>query len=281
LLPRSITIAASFDITNTDIEGLMDNMGTFLADSELPKWRRRLEHFVQLHLFHDSDIESIADSDNPQPWIIRMLKDGGLDDMPGTPSDPNAQYGIVPCTTMPNHAVAFCHDAGRFKSWLVTSRKPRQGWNWDSDIGHECAHAKVGGVPLFSQGVNADARLAFFQEGCRPEGLSSSEWGRFAYCFCELTVVAARGERRATGTGLPAPETTRELRNFLRLAHGLMPHFGFDDALEEVRMDRTIDPDDPAMFLIGAAALRVMRHLTPMVSRGEPLNADWYRSLSR
>jgi hypothetical protein len=262
------------------IAELIEQIGEFFAQEELPRWRTRSERFVGLGLCTAVELDRLLDpANNPQPWIIYVTEKGGGLQPFGSPDDSGADYGNVPCSTMVNHGVAWKRKHRGFMSWLVTDRKEDRPWDFSSDIGHEGAHATFSPVPLFSQMINLDAR-AVSLEIADIARMNRAQWSRLAYILCELAVVAVRGERRDTLTGLPTLETMAELRHLPQLLHDLMPQFGFDRASDAISWQDAIEPDDEAMFAFGIAALRVMHHLKQEVHRGEPMLEEWYRSLS-
>lgn len=261
------------------IAELVEQIAQFLAGEELARWRARRERFVELGLCTKPELDHLLDpANNPQPWIIHATRDGGGEQSLGSPDDSAAEYGNVPCSTMVNHGVTWKRNMHGFMSWLVTDRKKGQPWDFASDIGHEGAHAAFSPVPLFSQMINLDARAVSLETAEIPS-MSHAQWSRLAYVLCELAVVAVRGERRDTLTGLPTLETMAELRHLPSILHSLMPRYGFDRVLGAIDWHDAVDPDGDAMFAIGIAALRVMHHLKREVHRGEPLGADWYRAL--
>src|SRR5262249_2394848 len=144
------------------------------------------------------------------------------------PKHPNA--GLIPCSAMRNHGVAWrLDDIGRCRVWLVTARKPGEEWDWDSDIGHESAHASFAPVPLFAESLGQELENARLAASHGPEDLSFSQLAAICYALTELAVVAVRGEDRPTRTRLPVGEPA-ELYQLLKLSIGLFPQMGFDRA---------------------------------------------------
>ncbi len=272
-----VTLAMLEGVSATDLEisWFVEKVRQFFYDEEIPRRNLRQQQFVRLGLFNKSELHSILLGNvSFQPWVLLISEHGGLEDDPS----------IVPCSSMTNHGVAWVEENGARRTWLVTSRKKTDrvgldGWDLPSDIGHESAHAAFAPIPLFSQTLNVAAGLTFLQQSCKPSTLSQEAWARFAYIFCELAVVAVRGEERETKTKLPVLGTLSELENFLRLSHELMPKFGFGEALQAVSGKEEISPESDAMYLIGAPVLRVIKHLRTMVNEGKPTQEGWYRNL--
>src|SRR5512143_191504 len=118
---------------------------------------------------------------------------------------------------MRNHGVGWRVDGrGGMHVWLATARKEGQDWDWDSDIGHESAHAAFAPVPLFVQSASRDldtVRFAGTRSASKP---TNDQLARMCYLMTELAVVAVRGETRPTETALPIGEP-QELHAFLGL----------------------------------------------------------------
>jgi hypothetical protein len=161
---------------------------------------------------------------------------------------------------MRNHGVGWRVDErGEMHVWLATARKEGRNWDWDSDIGHESAHAAFAPVPLFVQSASRDLDTVRFAETRSASDLTTDQLARMCYLLTELAVVAVRGEARPTETALPLGEP-QELHAFLGLLKQAMPGAGFDRALDACeRVGGVIAVEGSLeIFEIGAAALRAL-----------------------
>lgn len=281
-LPRAITLFIDPEITVAQVNDFVNQMITHLG-GELRQRKERWQRFIELGLFSAAELHTFFSARCVvQPWFIYYSKAGGLRIPVQMPDSEDAPHGVVPCATMQNHGVAWrrgAHDD--YQIWLVTARKEGADWDWDSDIGHESAHSAFAQIPLFVQPPPDKLATANLADVPDATALESRHLSRMSYMFMEMSVIAARGEHRDTATGLPVAEERPELHALLRLAHQLMPAFGFDRALVAYkRADGFIDVNaSDAIFEIGAAAMRVVPHLSEVLNSFAPPTADWYRSL--
>jgi hypothetical protein len=181
---------------------------------------------------------------------------------------------------MTNHGLAWQRQEDRYLTWLVTSRRPGQGWDWDSDIGHESAHAAFAPVPLYTQIFEISA-LPIAEITAHPQSLTAPSVGRIGYPFSELAVVSVRGEPRATVTHLPVVETPEMLFGLLKLGIELVPHTGFERALKAAEgCSGVVDVQNGIeMFEIAAPVLRLMPGLAKIAASVSAHTAQWYRTL--
>jgi hypothetical protein len=181
---------------------------------------------------------------------------------------------------MINHGLAWQRQDGSYTTWLVTARKPGQGWDWDSDIGHESAHAAFAPVPLYTQLVDI-AAVPVSEITSHPQTLTAMSLGRIGYPFSELAVVSVRGEPRATSTHLPVLETPEMLIGLLKAGIELAPHAGFERALLAAeRCSGIVNVNDGIeMFEIAAPVLRLMPALATIATSASAPTVDWYREL--
>lgn len=257
-LPNSVTLCADLAVPTEQVKTFLDAAATWLV-KELTRREDRGHRFVELKLFTDKELRAALTRRHKQPWILYYSENGGLGDSKAA-SSPSAKTGAIPCSTMRNHGVGWRLDEdGGMRVWLVTARKDGQDWDWDSDIGHESAHAAFAPVPLFTQSLGGDLDTIRFAETQNANDLSTHQLARMCYMFTELAVVSVRGEARPTATGLPLGEP-EELHAFLGLLKQAMPGVGFDRALNACdRVGGVIAVEDgSAIFEIGAAALRTL-----------------------
>ncbi|MEK7068856.1 MAG: hypothetical protein AAB947_00570 [Patescibacteria group bacterium] len=279
-LPANMRFLTSPNVTKHHVELLIERIGLFLADEELPKWLLRRNQVVRFGFSTDTEMKRLLDpTRNPQSWIIYNLSQGGLPDIPNSPNDPIVQYGVIPCSAVRHHAVAWWREVGSIRTALLSGRAPGMPFDLDSDVGHEAVHAAFSPVPFFSQTMEERSRAVPFCEAVIG-ALTYEQRARIAYTLCEIGLATLRGEPRPTPAGLINIEEWGDARAFLRIAHDLMPELGFDKALEMIR-DRSmpIGTDEPAFFAIGVATLRAMWHLVPRVNECIPPDERWYRGL--
>jgi hypothetical protein len=231
-LPRSITLFVDPEVEEAAVQSFFDEMALWLGP-ELARRQARRDIFVRLGLFSPEEIESFMTiRTGAQPWAIYYSASGGL----GIPAENGAaasfaRRGVVPCSSMRNHGVAWTRDhATGLHVWLATARKEGQGWDWDSDIGHESAHAAFAQVPLFTQLLADAIDKSSLADVKGVQDLSPAHIARMAYFYSEIAVVAVRGECRPTQSGLPVAER-EELRSVLELSNQLAPKAGFRQAL--------------------------------------------------
>lgn len=182
---------------------------------------------------------------------------------------------------MKNHGTAWRRTAdGSLENWMVTARKEGQGWDWDSDIGHESAHAAFAPIPLFLQRTHsaASSQLSSVRS---VSDLHAGHLARLSYMYTEMSVITMRGEKRETETGLPVAEQKEELHAVLELSNELMPSLGFDRALDACeRVNGLFDATHgDEIFEIGAAAMRVVPHINRMINGFAIPTVEWYTSI--
>lgn len=272
-LPASITLFVDLDVPTSAAEQLLEDITTYLR-LEFERRTRRNERFVELRLLGAGEIESFLTArTHVQPWAIYYSKSGGL----GGAEDlfrAGAVQGVIPCSSMRNHGVAWERSAdGTVRSWLATSRRPHQAWDWESDIGHESAHAAFAHVPLFVQSSPRipDNLLSSTRD---VNELSPLHVAQMMYLWSELAVVAVRGEPRPTATGLPVASAS-ELEALLRLSGMVSGDVDFETAAKicaatEGRIDVNHGDD---IFQIAAPVLRVLPLATVFVNDLQPPTA--------
>jgi hypothetical protein len=281
-LPASVTVYAEPAIDEAKVKGFLDDMAGQLA-LEFQAREARRKRFLALRLFQPDDLASFfAERRATQPWILYYSVHGGLGRAAERPDDVERYRGLVPCSTMKNHGTAWKRiGEARYLMWLVSARKEASDWDWDSDVGHESAHAAFAPIPLFLQRVHS-ATSSFLTSVATAEDLQPGHLARLAYMCTEISVIAVRGEKRDTETGLPVAESKDELFAFLRLSNELMPGFGFDKALAGFEhANGFVDvAESDAIFEIGGAAMRVVRHLSKLISSRSIPTKEWYKSLA-
>lgn len=283
-LPHSITVYADREITEKSVFSFLSEMAHRL-ELEFRVRTARRDRFVELSLFSDAQIDSFLQARCAlQPWVLYYSRDGGLRTPVLNPQETNELFGVVPCATMQNHGVAWKRlgPKSNYQLWLVTARKEGHEWDWDSDIGHESAHAAFAQIPLYVQTDEKTAVLSDLTLVNDVEELTKFHLARMSYMYMETAVVSFRGEERDTESRLPLAERSDELYSFLKLSHELMPNLGFDRALSAY--ERTKGIVDCSMgveiFEIGAPSLRVVPHLSKRINDVEVPDAFWFRSIS-
>jgi hypothetical protein len=279
-LPRSITLFIDPEVAEKKVQEFLEQMVSWLAE-ELDIRLKRSRMFVQLGLFSAAEIDAfLTGRTGTQPWAIYYSAHGGLGFSDGDlKTAAGADHGVIPCSSMRNHGVAWARsNHGATRVWLATARKEREGWDWDSDIGHESAHAAFAQVPLFTQ-LLADAidQSSLSQvNGIRE--MSPANIARMTYFYSEIAVVAIRGENRQTPSGLPVAEM-QELGRLLELSNELSPEAGFQEAMTAyMRCHDSIDVSHSTeIYEIATPIIRAIPRLTGFVNAGEPPDISAFR----
>jgi hypothetical protein len=283
-LPSSITLLLDPEVEGSAAGDFLEEMTVRLA-GEFRRRRRRRDRFVECGLFDPAEIHAfLTGRCQVQPWIIYYSKSGGLGPSAEEICERDEDRGVVPCSTMRNHGVAWRRTpTGHYQTWLVTGRREGKDWDWDSDIGHESAHAAFAQIPLFLQRVQYDIPSADLSLVDGVDNLNHFHLARLSYMYTEIAVVAMRGEKRDTESGLPVVERRDELFAFLELSEELMPGMGFDRALAAChRADGFIDVEGgEGIFEIGAAVMRVVPYLKEMIGGFTIPTTDWFKSIER
>jgi hypothetical protein len=193
-----------------------------------------------------------------QPWVLVLANDGGLPVLE-TSSVGDRATGLICCYSMTNHGVGWrTDDHGQVEGWLATGRKPAKEWDWDSDVGHESAHAAFASVPLFTQTI-AGGQPPISIQSATSDSLTDQQFAMMCYMFSEISVSAVRGELRETQTGLPVIDDRRELETLFRLSEEIFPRCRFEESLERfVSTSDRLTAEDPALLVMGAACLRAV-----------------------
>jgi hypothetical protein len=242
----------------------------------------RVSAFLKLGLFNDSQIQAfLTERRHHQPWAIYYSRDGGLGVPDSYVPDLDACRGVVPCSSMTNHGVAWRRNGSLAEYWLATAPKRGGVWDLDSDIGHESAHAAFAQVPLFAQTSHLAENTPPLSTLPSARQLETGNFARMCYMYSELAVVAIRGEERDTQTHLPVGDR-EELLALLRLSDELMPSAGFDDALEAVEGAKSgVSLEATAEIgRIAAPIVRVLPHLKGFVRSSVPPDHDFFRQLA-
>lgn len=229
-MSQSTTLFLDEDIDEQATSEFIERMGLELKkDFRIRK--RRAARFAELDLFAPSEIESfLTHYTKTQPWAIHYGVTGGLGVERASVRTRDVPRGVIPCSSMQNHGVAWSPTDDGIDVWLATSRKEGQEWDWDSDIGHESGHAAFAPVPLFVQSANLLKGMLHVDGLTCASDLQPRHIARIVYAFSEIAVVAIRGELRETDTGTPIGQK-EELLALLRFSRELMPTFGFDRAI--------------------------------------------------
>jgi hypothetical protein len=282
-LPASVTLFSDLEVEKSNVTSFLQEL-PFQLEQEFQKRRDRKQRFVDFNLFSDREIHEILTGHrHVQPWILYFSKEGGLNILTQNVEQEDLPWGVIPCTSMPNHGVAWRKtSADEYQVWLATARKVAHDWDWDSDIGHESAHSSFAPIPLFVQALHLNSETTFLDSVNSFQNLNASHLVRMSYTYSEIAVVAMRGEQRNTKTGLPVVERPEELYAFLELSHQLMPHLGFDQALTACqRANGQIDVNDSVeIFEIGAPVMRVLSHISKLTNHFAIPTIDYYKSIS-
>lgn len=229
-LPRTIALFADPEIYPKTIETFLMDMVERLT-CEIRQRNQRVLKFSDLGLLTQDDIESfLTDHTDSQPWALYYGQYGGLGAENTGRKHWQSRRGVIPCSTMPNHGVAWWHANDDFNVWLTTARKENSEWDWESDIGHESAHAAFAAVPLYIQTADLTSTLLHVESLKHTREIKPGHLARMIYAYSEMAVIAVRGEVRSTDTGTPVLRK-EELYALLKLSHELMPNEGFDRAL--------------------------------------------------
>lgn len=279
-LPYTITLFADPAISSKIIDTFLIEMIERLT-SEIKQRNQRVQKFSEHGLLTQGEIESfLTDHTNSQPWALYYGQNGGLDAENTGRKHWQSPRGVIPCSTMPNHGVAWWHANDDFNVWLTTARKENSEWDWESDIGHESAHAAFAPVPLYIQTADLTSTLLHVESLKRTREIKPGHLARMIYAYSEMAVITVRGEGRSTDTGTPVLRK-QELVALLKLSHELMPDKGFDRALEVY--DGTsgwIDVENGTeIFEIAAPMIRVIPHFKQCLKSFTPPSVSEFRDM--
>ncbi len=270
-LPASITLFVDPEVSEIAVSQFLQNMAAHLRD-ELARRLARQKRFVELGLLAEREVDAfLTQRTAVQPWAIYFSKDGGLGLRKSALGDADGARGVIPCSTMQNHGVAWQEaEDGQVRIWLATARREGCDWDWESDIGHESAHAAFAQVPLFVQAFPQITGDVLSQVE-RAAELKPVHITQMIYLYSEIAVVAMRGESRPTATGLPVAQPA-ELVALLRLSAELAENIGFERATEVcAQAEGKVDVNrGDAIFEIAAPIVRLIPHLTRFTSDPEP-----------
>ena len=280
-LPRSITLFIDPEVTEKAVQDFLSNMVSWL-DEELTVRRKRSQVFIQLGLFREEEMKKfLTGRTGAQPWAIYYSAHGGLGLRGEDQASSGAERGVIPCSSMKNHGVAWAPDGhGATRVWLATARKESQGWDWDSDIGHESCHAAFAQVPFFTQLLADEIDQSSLSQVGSVDELGPAAIARMAYFYSEIAVVAVRGENRQTASGLPIAEMP-ELHRLLELSDQLSPRTGFQRAIAAIlRCGDMVDVNrGQEIYEIAAPVMKVVPRLTRFASVGEPPDLSTFHSI--
>jgi hypothetical protein len=270
-LPKSITLFVDHEVSEAAVAQFLEGIAEHLR-SELARRMARQRRFVSLGLLSEDEVEAfLTQRTSAQPWALYFSNGGGLGTQKPGVGEANGARGVIPCSTMQNHGVAWEQaDDGRVRIWLATARREGCDWDWESDIGHESAHAAFAQVPLFVQAFPQIAEDVL-SDVANPNELQPVHITQMIYLYSEIAVVAMRGESRATVTGLPVARAS-ELNALLRLSAELAENAGFERAAAVcARKDGKIDVNHgDEIFEIAAPILRIIPSLTQFINNPEP-----------
>lgn len=269
-LPDRMMIAFDHNIGRHERQELILSLPEFFK-TEFSTRHNRIDAAIRQNhgwLTDEQANRLVYKSRNRQPWLIYAGSEGGLPE--SVPDD--KMRGMVPCSSMTNHGVAWHSDRnGHTHPLLVTARKPGALWDYGSDFGHESGHAAFSPVPLFLQSPHVSGN-DWHLTGIRDvKSLQPGHIARLMYTYCEWAVIAVRGEQRNTPTGLPVTEHADEAVALLEVSHKIMPNMGFDRALGTLeRHHGKIDPQHPDIWSIGAASLECTPLIHAFIDKGIP-----------
>ncbi len=258
-MPQATILFIDEDIDIQQIDVFIEKMAMELK-KEFEIRKQRALRFTELGLFTKSQIESfLTHHTDAQSWAIHYGTNGGLGVERSSVRTREVPRGVIPCSSMRNHGVAWAPANDGMEVWLATSRKEGQEWDWDSDIGHESGHAAFAPVPLFVQSANLLKGMLHVDGLTCANDLQPRHIARIVYAFAEIAVVALRGELRQTETGTPIGHK-EELLALLRFSHELMPEFGFDRALSAYEHSAGLlgMQNDRAIYEVAAPMMRVI-----------------------
>lgn len=282
-LPLSITLFSDPEIEESAVIQFLEEL-PFQLEREISMRNNRCKRFVSLGLLSDQEIYNLLTGHrHVQPWALYYSKDGGLNILTQDFDKEDFSWGAIPCSSMLNHGVAWRKTpASDYQIWLATARKEGHDWDWDSDIGHESAHASFAPVPLFAQALNLQNEFTPLDSVSSIQELNDSHIALMSYTYSEIAVIAMRGEQRSTDTGLPVVERPEELYAFLELSHELMPELGFEQALAACkRVGGQIDVNDSnEIFELSTPIMRVLPKISQVIHSFMTPTVDWYKSNS-
>jgi len=279
-LPRSMTLFVDPEVKEEAVSRFLQGMREHLRhEFEIRLTRQR--KFVALNLLKEDEVESfLTERTGAQAWAIYYSRNGGLG-IPGTGfPEPCGSRGVIPCSSMRNHGVAWEQgEDGRTRIWLATSRKEGLAWDWESDIGHESAHSAFAPVPFFVQSI-AQIPDDVLSKVRNAGELQPAHIAQMVYLYSEIAVVAVRGESRPTETGLPASKRA-ELHALLRLSAELSGDSSFVRAMAaNARANATFNAQEGnELFEIAAPMMRVIPHLTRFTNDTQPPALSVFRGI--
>lgn len=123
-LPFSVTLFSEPAIEESAIIGFLEELPSQL-EREFRIRQVRQERFVKLNLLSEGEIHKILTGHrHVQPWGLYFSREGGLGVLSQDVYQKDSPFGVVPCSSMPNHGVAWRKTpAGDYQIWLATDRK--------------------------------------------------------------------------------------------------------------------------------------------------------------
>ena len=271
-LPRTITLFSDPDVPEEDVSDFLDG-ATAQLEKEIRVRNERCVRFTAASGIRPDELHTfLTGRTHAQPWALYLSGDGGLGNaLNGVATE--CSRGVIPCSTMRNHGVAWECNGNAVSVWLATARKEGQAWDWESDIGHESAHAAFAPVPLFVQSEPLTLSLLAGIGDLQPGHIA-----RICYLLSEIAVVSIRGEVRETETHLPIADRD-ELFALLSLCHELDPSAGFERATEAARhVNGTVDPNEgDAIFKVAEPIVRLLPRLTGLTKAFMPPDLETFQ----
>jgi hypothetical protein len=269
-LPAAIALFVDPEVPQASVDTLLVGLTEHLH-LEFARRLSRKRRIIELCLLSEGELESfLTQRTKVQPWAIYYSAKGGLG-LGQTAASESAGRGVIPCSSMRNHGVAWeATTAGEVQTWLATSRRENSPWDWESDIGHESAHAAFAHVPLFVQSSQQipDNLLSSAESA---EDLTPLHIAQIIYLWSEIAVVAIRGEARPTPTGLPvfSPAELLALLHWSAVVTGDESFTTAATICASLKGIVDVNHGDE-IFLIAAPILRAVPRVTMFVNNCHP-----------
>jgi hypothetical protein len=112
-LPSSVTLYSDEHVSARAVTSFVEGAAQWLAQ-ELPRREQRRSQYVELGLLEANELHAALTPEHAQPWVIYYSETGGLKVLPLS----GDSWGVVPCSSMPNHGVAWQMQlGGRLRVW--------------------------------------------------------------------------------------------------------------------------------------------------------------------
>ena len=196
-LPEAITLFVDHEVSESAVSRFLEGMAEHLR-AEMDRRMARQRRFVSLGLLSEDEVEAfLTGRTSAQPWALYFSTGGGLGTQKRGVGEANRARGVIPCSTMQNHGVAWEQaDNGRVRIWLATARREGCDWDWESDIGHESGTRGVCPGAAVRAGISPDRGGRFVR--CRESKRTSTgpHYADDLFVFGDRSGRNARGESR-------------------------------------------------------------------------------------